>query len=190
MPYLSPRADLPPETRRILVAGTSGAGKTTAARRIAAAVGAPHTELDALFHGPNWTPRPAFVDDVTRLIAGPEWVTEWQYPAARHLLIARAQLLVWLDLPVRVVMSQVIRRTVRRRVHRLELWNGNREAPLRTILRDKEHIIRWAWDTRHDTGPRVADALRDYPDLIVVRLTSRRELDAWLAGPLAVFGEQ
>ena len=34
--------------------GGSCVGKTTVSRRLAAALGVPHIELDALHHGPNW----------------------------------------------------------------------------------------------------------------------------------------
>ena len=44
--------------RRINVAGDSGSGKTTVSRAIAARLGLKHVELDALFHGPNWSSAP------------------------------------------------------------------------------------------------------------------------------------
>lgn len=44
---------LPHRPRRVLVAGGSGSGKTTLAMRITDLIGSPHTEIDALFHGPN-----------------------------------------------------------------------------------------------------------------------------------------
>ncbi len=59
----------------------------------------PHKEIDALFHGPNWIPRPEFLDDVRALVQSEAWTTEWQYSAARPILAARADLLLWLDLP-------------------------------------------------------------------------------------------
>ena len=43
---------------RVVVAGISGVGKTTLARRLAAARGLRHVEVDALFHGPGWQRRP------------------------------------------------------------------------------------------------------------------------------------
>jgi adenylate kinase family enzyme len=65
------------------VAGTSGSGKTTLAARIAAVLKVQHVEIDALFHGPGWTPRPSFEADVHRFSAGPTWVTEWQNGSVR-----------------------------------------------------------------------------------------------------------
>lgn len=55
---------------RIIVIGTSGAGKTTLAGRISARLGIDHIEIDALYHGPGWTPRPEFLADVRALAAG------------------------------------------------------------------------------------------------------------------------
>ena len=172
----------PPAPRRILVAGVSGVGKTTLCREIARRSGIPHTEIDGLFHGPRWTPRPGFVADVQRLAARDVWVTEWQYDAARPLLAARADTLLWLDLPFwTVAFPRVVRRTVRRSVRREVLWNGNREAPLRSILTDREHIIRWAVSTRNSYRERVPALARSTPRLRVVRLRSSREARAWLA---------
>jgi adenylate kinase family enzyme len=168
----------------VLVAGTSGSGKTTLAGRIAAHLGVPHTELDALHHGPAWTPRPEFADDVARLVEQPGWVTEWQYTAVRELLLDRADCLVWLDLPRRLVMRRIVRRTLRRRVRREVLWNGNVEPPLLTFLGNPDHIVRWAWRTHGSTAERVAAARQRRPELPVVRLTCPDDVDAWMHGPL------
>lgn len=166
--------------RRILVAGASGAGKTTLARRIAEASGLPFQEIDALFHGPDWTPRPSFVDDVERFTAQPGWVIEWQYPGVQPMLAERAQLLVFLDYRRARVMRQVAWRTARRRLRREELWNRNIEAPLHTVFTDPEHIVRWAWKTHGTRRALVDDAAAQHPHLAVVRLRNPREADAWL----------
>jgi adenylate kinase family enzyme len=184
MPLLDAAAPLPVRPRRVLVAGTSGAGKTTLASRVATLLDVPHIEIDALFHGPGWTPRDSFESDVRRFSAGPCWVTEWQYSQVRAVLAQRADLVVWLDLPRALVMRQVVRRTVHRRLARQVLWNGNREPALWTILTDREHIVRWAWSTHNKTATRMATLLHDRPDLVVVRLTSRSDVERWLAGPL------
>ncbi|WP_299954339.1 hypothetical protein [uncultured Modestobacter sp.] len=179
MPLLGPDDPLPRRPARVLVAGASGAGKTTLATRIGVVLGLPRVELDALFHGPGWAPRPEFEDDVREFAAGPAWVTEWQYRPVRPLLAGRTDLLVWLDLRRALVMGQVVHRTLDRRLRRTELWNGNVEPPLHTVLTDPEHIVRWAWQTHHQSAQRVRDLRRQRPDLVVVRLTSRRQVDRW-----------
>lgn len=57
--------------------------------------------------------------------------------------------MVWLDLPYRVTLTRVVRRTVRRRLRREVLWNGNQEGPLRHVLTDPGHVVRWSISTRH-----------------------------------------
>lgn len=173
---------LPHRPRRVLVAGTSGSGKTTTAGRISALLDLPHTEIDALFHGPGWTEREAFVADVDAFSAAPTWVTEWQYGSARPLLASRADTLVWLHFPRRTVMPRVIRRTLRRRLRRERLWNGNVEPPLWTIFSNREHIIRWAWTSHRRGAGYVREAIEQFPHLVVVELRNQPEVDRWLAG--------
>ena len=188
--FLGPTSPLPRRLERVLVAGVAGAGKTTLAGRIAEVLGVGHVEIDALHHGPGWVPRPQFLDDVRAVAARPGWVTEWQYAAARPILLERAHLLVWLDLPVAQAMAQVTWRTVKRRTMGTELWNGNREPPLRTILHDPEHIVRWAWGTRHTYRQRLPALAEARPDLPVVRLRRHRQADTWLRCSLAAIAAE
>jgi adenylate kinase family enzyme len=175
---------LPHRPDRIIVAGTSGSGKTTAAARIGEVLGISHLDIDGLFHGPDWVPRPSFLTDVETFTAGPRWVTEWQYVAARPLLAERADLLVWLDLPRMVVMRQVVGRTMSRRVRWRELWNGNHEPPLWTFLTDREHIVRWAWRMHPRDRFQVVALRAQRPELTMIQLRSRNDVELWLSGPL------
>lgn len=179
---------LPAHPRRILVTGTSGSGKTTVAVALSGRLGIPHTDIDGLYHGPGWVPRPEFVDDVAALAGREEWVTEWQYSVVRPLLLGRADLLVWLDLTRAAVMRQIVPRTLRRRLRRVELWNGNVEPPLWTLLTNRDYILRWAWRTHAKTAARVHSVLASPDPPTVVRLRSRREVTAWLDGPVAALG--
>lgn len=168
-------------SERIIVVGSSGAGKTTLARRIGARLAIPHIEIDALYHGPGWVPRPSFLDEVHDFARTDAWVTEWQYREARPLLLERATLAVWLDYPVWLRISRSIRRTVRRRLTREELWNGNVEASLWRAVAAPEGIIRWAWQTRHKYDDVIERFAAERPGLPVVRLRSQSEAETWLA---------
>jgi adenylate kinase family enzyme len=166
--------------RRIAVVGNSGSGKTTMAREIAARLGCEHVELDGIHHLPNWTPierdrMRAIVADHVRADA---WVIDGNYRSlVQDLVFARADTVVWLDLPRRVVMMRVIRRTMGRVLRRRELWNGNREH-LRNLLRrdPEENIILWSW-TQHCRYRAQYEEARDHPsnrEITWVRLTSTR----------------
>jgi adenylate kinase family enzyme len=181
VPLLGPDDPLPFRPQRVLIAGTSGAGKSVFARRLGAALDLPYVEIDALFHGPNWTPRESFEREVDDFSENPRWTTEWQYDAVRQLLADRCDLVVWLDLPRHVVMRQVIRRTLHRRKTRAVIWNGNIEPPLRTIFADPEHVIRWAWTSHSENARRIMALAQSHPNLSIVRLRSHDEGDRWRA---------
>lgn len=102
--------------RRIVVIGTSGSGKTTLAKAIAARLAIPHLELDNLYWQPDWqeTPIAEFRERVTAAIQADRWVIDGNYSKVRDLVWARADTIVWLDYPKRVVMWRVITRTLRR----------------------------------------------------------------------------
>lgn len=164
--------------RRLLVAGSSGAGKTTMARRLSAILGTPRYELDALHHGPGWVKRPQFEADVEAFSGGPCWVTEDQYHSALgDLLWERADTLIWLDLPRRTVMQRVVRRSLVRASTRRELWNGNREGFRDWV--DPEHPIRWSWAQYDRDREETAERVGRHPRLTVIRLQSAAAARRW-----------
>jgi hypothetical protein len=173
---------LPAIPARVAIAGASGVGKTTLARRIGETLGLQYTEIDALYHGPNWVPRQGFLADVDVFTREPNWVTEWQYNLARPIIAERADLLVWLDLPAPVAVTRVVLRTVRRSRSREELWNGNVEPGIWHALTAREGIIRWALSTRRRYTRSVPATELEHPALTVVRLRSQAEVESWLIG--------
>lgn len=180
MPILGPDVPLGFRPARVLIGGTSGSGKSTLAQELSILTGLDYVELDALNHGPNWTVRPEFLSDVVAVSLSQQWVTDYQYADARPILLARADLVVYLLLPRRLVMWRIILRTIQRSLRRQVLWNGNTEPPLHTFFTDRDHIIRWAWRT-HSKGPgRVEKIAAGHPDLPVVVLRSTREVQIWL----------
>ena len=172
--------------RRVSVVGTSGAGKSTFAAALAGVLGVPWLELDSVYHQADWTPLPAeeFRLRVAAVASGPGWVIDGNYSAVRDLVWARADTVVWLDLPKRTVMRRVIWRTLRRAVGRVELWNGNRER-WRNFFTwdDQESVIAWAWHTHDSRRERYATALADPAagHLRVVRLRSPRAVRRFLS---------
>lgn len=172
---------LPHRPQRILIAGVTGSGKTTLARRLSRDLGIPHRELDALNWGPGWTTRPDFRENVEAFADDPAWIAEFQYTSRIGMLLGdRADTVVWLDLPFRVSFWRLLRRTVRRRVRRERVWGHSVEAPLVTVLTDRDHILRWWWRTRHNWRERMPRLAAAHPEWAVVRLRSSRDVERWV----------
>jgi len=107
---------MPEHPRRIVVTGTTGSGKTTLARAVAAKLGLPHAEQDAWNHLPGWQEAPleqfrAVVGTFT-IQAG--WVMDGNYTKANDIGWARADTLIWLDYSGELVFRRLLRRTLRR----------------------------------------------------------------------------
>jgi adenylate kinase family enzyme len=165
---------------RIVVTGTSGAGKTTLARRIAALLEVPHIELDAVNWQSGWRDLARhdpdeFVRRVTEAIKPEAWVVDGNYGPVRDAVWRRATYLVWLDYERPVIMARVIRRTLLRAALRTEMWAGNRERWWRMLR--PSHPVRWAWSTwaqrRRETAARLER--EEYAGLVVLRLRRPRE---------------
>ena len=173
--------------RRVSVVGNSGTGKSTLGRALAERLGVPYIELDQLNHQPGWQERSVeeLREVVEPLLDGDGWVVDGNYrDRVGDLVRARADTVVWLDYSRPLVMSRVVRRTLRRVVTRAELWNGNREPFTNLWSRDPSRsIIAWSW-TQHDAYRRryegeVADPAN--VGLDYVRLRSPAATRRWLA---------
>jgi len=168
--------------RRVNVKGTSGSGKTTLGRELAQRLGVPFVELDALHHGPDWAEptNDEFRARVREAIdAAPEgWVIDGNYEAKLgDQVLGAADTIVWLDLPLRLKLGRLWRRTSYRLRNDVELWNGNRET-WRNALWGRDSLFGWMLRTHFRQR-------REWPrrfggDPRFVRLRSDAEARSWL----------
>jgi adenylate kinase family enzyme len=126
-----------------------------------------------------------FQSEVREATRAGRWVVDGNYSAVQPIVWARADTIVWFDLPLVTVLGRTVRRTLRRTVTREELWNGNRE-PLSNLwsLDPDKSIIMWT-ATRHGTYRRRYEAAgRDprWSAIRFVRLGSSAEAEGFLAG--------
>ena len=173
--------------RRVAVFGTTGSGKSWLAERLAERAGLRVVELDALFWGRDWQPAPVdlFRHRVERETSDDGWIVVGNYGQVRDLVWRPADTLVWLDLPLPVVMSRLLRRTVKRAVTREELWGtGNRETLSNAFL-SRNSILLYALKTHRRNRARCAQECEARAGVKrVVRLLSRRDIERFVLSPL------
>jgi adenylate kinase family enzyme len=166
---------------RILVYGVTGSGKTSLAERIAASTSIPWRSVDDLTWKPDWVPVPD--DDQRRRIeaicAGERWVLDTAYGMWLDVPLARAELIVALDYPRWRSLARLIRRSIARAIDGHPICNGNRESFRHMFSRDS--IILWHFRSFSRKRSRIRTWEADPPVAQVVRLTSPRQAENWLA---------
>ncbi|HEY3578629.1 MAG TPA: hypothetical protein VGK68_11670 [Gaiellaceae bacterium] len=165
---------------RLVVIGPSGSGKTRLSARLAELLQVRHVEIDALWHGPNW--ENCGPEELRARVAaateGDGWICDGTYHSILgDLVLERAETVAWLDLPVPLVLSRLVRRSWVRKRDDVVLWHGNRED--RWL-----NQIRWliwpafkrGFENRRDLPVRLAR----HPQLRVHRLRSDSEVEEFV----------
>jgi adenylate kinase family enzyme len=186
MPAQRDPSDTLSRCQRILILGRTGSGKTTLARELAAAIGVPHVELDALYFGPNFStaPLPVLRDRTSAAIAGDRWVADGNKSAVRDLVWPRADTVIWLDYPLAVSLWRLGKRA-RWRTSVLKAQAAEEDGKAKFISQLLSGTRGVLTALRSHKGQR-----RKYPKmfaeqenlrLAVVRLRSPRATRRWLA---------
>jgi len=176
-----------PACKRIAVVGVTCSGKSTLADRLSHSLGLVRIELDALHWKPGWigSDREEFRAKVDTATRGPRWVVDGNYTSVRDLVWGRADLIVWLDYPLRLVLARWARRTWRRWRSKELLWGTNVESlRMNLMIWSKRSLIHWLLRSyfRHR---------RDYPAMLSDparslaasrRFKHPREVEAWFEG--------
>ncbi|MDX6449406.1 MAG: hypothetical protein QOD08_1869 [Gaiellaceae bacterium] len=164
---------------RIAVLGASGNGKSTVGRRLAEIHGVPYVELDALHHGPGWTE--ASAEELSRralaaVDASDGWVVDGNYGRKiGDIVLERANLVVWLDQPLPLILFRLWRRSWHRIRGDLEIWNGNKEQ-----WRHMPDLFSWTIRSHRRLRKTEPERLSHHSGLRWVRLRSPREVERFV----------
>ncbi len=158
--------------RRIMILGTTNAGKSTLGSAIAHKLAIPAIHADTLYHQPHtdWEPRskPEFHALHEAAIAEPEWVMDGNYSDVMPSRFARATGVIVLDDTLLNRLRRYFWRTSvqKKRIGGLE---GNKDSI-------KWDMIHWLWLTRNSAAK--YKRMTRESGLPSVFVDSQRELDA------------
>ena len=100
--------------RRIMIIGGPGSGKSTLARQIGARLDLPVIHLDQIYWKPGWVFQSyhAVADRLEALYRMDAWVIEGNYSDSWPQRLARADTVIFLDVPTGLRFWRVLRRSV------------------------------------------------------------------------------
>jgi adenylate kinase family enzyme len=166
--------------QRIMIVGQPGSGKSTLAQAMGEKTGLPVVHIDHIHWQPGWVERSR--DEKTRLCREVEsrdaWIFEGGHSATWDTRLARADLLIWLDLPVTLRFWRVLRRTV--------IYHGRSRPDLPDDCPEGFHretlpFWRFIWRTRNTARARLQGLWdKAAAGQAKVRLTSARQVARFL----------
>ncbi len=145
---------------RILILGASGSGKSTLARLLGERLGLPVVHLDRAYWLPGWVAptREVWRARVADLVAADAWVMDGQYSSSLDLRLARADVVIWLDLPRRIYFPRTVWRLIRYHGReRGDAGDGCRERFDLGFFRD------WVWSYPARSRPHDAQLMASLP---------------------------
>jgi len=165
--------------QRVAIVGCSGGGKSTLARALGEHFGLPVVHLDTLFWKPGWVESTLeeFRPRVDAAAAKDRWIIEGGFSSASALRFARADTIIWIELPILLCLWRAVRRAL--------LSYGRTRADLAPGCPEKFDLAfyRYIWTWNRVTRPKMARALTEHaPEATIVRLASDTAKARFLAG--------
>ncbi len=138
-----------------MVIGGPGSGKSTLARWLGDQTGLPAQHMDVIHWKPGWVERTRAqkLPLIAQVEARERWIIEGGLSATYENRAARAEMIIWLDLPVGLRLWRVLKRGWRYKGQtRPDLTAG---CPERFGLETLKFMW-WIWCARHASRSRIA----------------------------------
>ncbi|MDJ0823244.1 MAG: AAA family ATPase [Paracoccaceae bacterium] len=164
--------------RRVMILGQPGSGKSTLAREMGRRTGLPVVHVDHLHWKPGWVERDRDEKIALALAeqAKPEWIFEGSLSVTYEDRFARADTIIFLDMPLPLRLRRVVWRTLR------HYGRTRPDMQENCPERFSGEFYKWIWDTRQ-TGKRKPMRLiaAAGPDKDAHHLTSPAQVRQYLA---------
>lgn len=163
--------------QRIMIIGSPGSGKSTLARALGDRLNLPVFHMDHIHWHPGWVEREAGekMQMVREVIARDAWVFEGGHSSSYALRLARADLFIWLDIPVALRTWRVIRRSLRDLGH----TRPDMQVDCPEQLSNLPGFLHFIWSSNRSSRAK-AQALYDATTLPKLRFRNLAELNAYL----------
>jgi adenylate kinase family enzyme len=171
--------------KRVVVIGVTSSGKSTLAETLARRFDMEFVELDALHWEPNWQEAPleVFRARVEKATEAKKWSVAGNYHVVRDIIWPKAETIIWLDYPFRIVFWQLSRRTFKRWWTREVLWGTNVEPFfVHFKLWSQDSLFHWLFKSywRRKREIPIVLSQPEHRHLELIRLYHPKETQLWL----------
>ncbi|MEV5774216.1 adenylate kinase [Streptomyces antimycoticus] len=167
--------------RKVALFGPPATGKTTLARWLSKQLDQPHTDLDdLLFTDDGPLPLEEFRRQAAEITRTDGWVVEGNFSKLADVVWHRADVLVWLDFPLPLILYRIIRRSLRQLAGREDSAQARRLTWSAAFF-SRRSLLRTAIRKYRSNRPRYARQVAETAGLgvEVVRLRSPRAVQRW-----------
>lgn len=158
---------------RILIIGSGGAGKSTAAKCLHELTGLPLIHLDSFYWKPNWieSPKQEWDETLKGLCKKPQWIMDGNYGRTLDYRISKADTILFLHFSRFICLKgAIVRRLFGKRV---DVIPG---CPERMDLA----FLSWIWHYNTSRAPGIMKKLEKVENKTIHILKNRRELQRLL----------
>lgn len=160
--------------KRILIIGSAGSGKSTLSQKLGSILHLPIIHLDKHYWKPNWVPTPneEWDQTVEEFTMRDEWIMDGNYSRTLDTRLKRADLIIFLDMPMLLCMYRVIKRRIK--YHKKMRPDLNEDCPEKL---DWE-FLKWVWTYKKRSRVRVLNKLDQVKnDKQIIILRNRKEVN-------------
>ena len=163
--------------KRILIIGSSGAGKSTFSRRLGEKTGIEIIHLDKIYWKPNWTApsNEEWKATIEKAMRGEAWIMDGNYSNTLDLRIPVCDTVIFLEMPRALCVFRVLKRVASTyRKTRLDMAEG-------CIEQFDWEFLKWIWDFENRSKPKIEKLLEQFKnEKTIIRLRSKREVEKFL----------
>lgn len=164
--------------KRILIIGSSGAGKTTLSKRLSEKTGLKIIHLDKIYWKPNWTEpeKDEWKKTLEKILRGGDaWIMDGNYSNTLEMRVPACDTIIFLEMPAAVCVYRVLKRVA-------FSYGKTRDDMAADCAEQFDwEFIKWIWDFSNRSKPKIEKILRRYEtEKTIIRLRSKREVEDFL----------
>ena len=162
-------------SRKIMVIGSPGSGKSFFSRKLSELTGIPLYHMDNIFWREDRThiTRPELVEAVDSIMKTPEWIIDGNYIGTMGQRMQGAETIIYLDIPEDVCVEGVKSR----------IGTKRDDLPWVEETLDEE-FLKFVLDFKTDTKPKIEELLKlcEKDGKEIIGFVSREEAESFLNG--------